>query len=304
MPSSGRHSAPAASRTGQADKSSVVLARGRPYAPRYIAALNAVAFGVVSLVAMVGGGILGQLLGRLMPSYHRDNATREAVTLATGLIITVTSMTLSLLLYSTKAAFDRAEADTRAYAASIIVLDRSLNAYGPEAGPARALLRGYTERAVRSTWPEEFGGSADFGPIESQALGRELAVLHDAIRNLHTATPYQELVAAECRSNMNDLISRRFALVENVQRSIPPPLLAGVIAWLAVIFVSLGLNTPGSPVLMVTLGVCALVAASCITLMDEMDGAFDGSIKVSSEPMRDALANLDFDAGVRPTPTR
>jgi len=252
---------------------------------------------MVSLASMVGGGILGQLLGRLMPRYHEDTPTREAITLATTLVITVTSLTLSLLLYSTKTAFDTTEANTRAYAASIIVLDRALNAYGAEAQQARALLRGYTEHALRSTWPEEFGGSKGSGPIESRVLGRELVVLHDAIRHFHSADPYKEVLAAECRGNMNALVGRRFALVEDVRRSIPPLLMGAVITWLAVIFVSLGLNTPHNrAVLMATLGVSALVAASCITLMDEMDGAFDGLIKVSSGPMRDALSNLGSDA--------
>ena len=65
-----------------------------------------------------------------------------------------------------------------------------------------------------------------------------------------------------------------------------------VIAWLTVTFGSFGLYAQPNASVIAILVLAALSVAAAIFLILELDGPFDGFIKVSSGPFRYALANL------------
>lgn len=250
------------------------------------------AFGIalIALAAMFGSTLLGILVRPLLAEHHRSKHTTSVVKLGVGMVITVTSLVLSLLTFSVKGNFDATEREVRTLAASIIILDRALHAYGPEADGARDLLREYTDRAIRTTWPEEFGGHQQ-RPLESRALGEKLFVLQNLIRRLDPADAFHREVAGECLTDIQTVVRQRFGLIEQVHRSIPSPLLWGVICWLAIIFLSFGLRAPRNTVVLMTMALCALAIASSIYFVDDMDTPFDGVIKISSTAMRSALAH-------------
>lgn len=254
--------------------------------------LGSIQVALLTLACVSGCGLLGVLLNPRLPERHRSQDTARTVQLGIGMVITVASLTLSLLTYSVKGNFDATETNVRAYAASLIMLGRSLHAYGPAAGDARELLRHYTEQAIRTTWPEEFGESEPELPVESATLGDMLFSIHDMIRRLEPTDHYHLEVAAECRSDIVDVERRRFTLIEQMRHSIPPLVLWVVIAWLGLIFLSFGLNAPRNPVVMLTLVLSAVAISSSIYLIDEMDTPLEGTIKISSNPMREALAHL------------
>ena len=76
-------------------------------------------------------------------------------------------------------------------------------------------------------------------------------------------------------------------------RMIPPVLLAVLIFWVAIIFLSFGLFAPRNATVLVALLVCALSVSGSIFLLLELNGPLDGAIRISSSSMRDALAHLD-----------
>ncbi len=254
--------------------------------------MTALQIATLTLACLFGCAALGIFLHPLLPEMHRGKDTLKTVKLGIGMVITVTSLVLSLLIYSTKSNFDATETNVRAFAASIILLDRSLRAYGPDGNEAREVLSRYSDAALRNTWPEEFGQPELDAPVESLELGGMLFRLHDMIRRFQPDDGYRREIAAECRTNIAEVERRRFFLTEQVRRTIPPLLLTGVIAWLAIIFLSFGLNAPRNPVVLLTMALCALAIASCIYLVDEMDRPITGIIKISSQSMREALTHL------------
>src|SRR5207249_3254583 len=82
----------------------------------------------------------------------------------------------------------------------------------------------------------------------------------------------------------------RWLLHEQLQTSIPKPFMVVLIFWLAVIFGSFGLFAPGNGTVSMALFVCALSIAGAMFLILEMDEPFGGAIRISSAPVRDALA--------------
>ena len=66
-----------------------------------------------------------------------------------------------------------------------------------------------------------------------------------------------------------------------------------VIFWLTATFASFGLYAPRNATVVAVLLVAAVSVAAAVFLVLELDGPFDGLIKVSSGPFRFALTQLN-----------
>jgi hypothetical protein len=89
-----------------------------------------------------------------------------------------------------------------------------------------------------------------------------------------------------------DVAQTRWLLVEQTYASISKPLLIVVIAWLAIIFGSVGLFAPSNSTVVASLMLAALSVSGAIFLILELDQPFGGLIQISSEPMRHVLSHL------------
>src|SRR5262249_38373466 len=74
--------------------------------------------------------------------------------------------------------------------------------------------------------------------------------------------------------------------------AIQTPLLVVMVFWLAALFASFGLFAPRNATVIAVLGLSALSVAGAILLILEMNQPFQGLMKVSSAPLRYALAHL------------
>ena len=110
----------------------------------------------------------------------------------------------------------------------------------------------------------------------------ELSPKNDAQRGLRSE-------AVEIAGEMS---STRWLLLMQKDDSIPLTLLIVLVSWLAIIFATFGLFAPRNATVLAALLVCALAASGAILLILEMNSPFAGIMKISSAPMRDALANL------------
>jgi hypothetical protein len=77
--------------------------------------------------------------------------------------------------------------------------------------------------------------------------------------------------------------------MEAESTSISKPMLTVVVMWLIQIFLGFSVIAPPTATAMFALIASALCAAGAIFLILELDDAFSGLIRVSSEPMRKVL---------------
>jgi nitric oxide reductase large subunit len=68
------------------------------------------------------------------------------------------------------------------------------------------------------------------------------------------------------------------------------PFLIVLIFWLAILFIGFGFFAPPNVTVVAALCVCAFSVAAAIFMVVEMDEAFVGVMRISSEPLRNALA--------------
>jgi len=242
--------------------------------------------GLITLVCVCCGAALGMLLQRILPEHHLSDASKDVVKLVSGLIATLSALVLGLLVASSKNSFDAVNDAFKDGAARVILVDRVLAQYGPEAKDSRDLIRIAVAQRIQTLFPDEVGSAAAVDALRGSAA---LESVQAKVRALAPANDIQRELQSRALQVLGDLAQARWLGFERTETSTPPAFLVVLVTWLAVMFASFGLFAPRHATAIVTLFVGALAVSTAIFLIEEMNRPLDGVIAVSSAPMRHAL---------------
>lgn len=225
----------------------------------------------------------------VLPAPHLNNETKEVVRLGTGLIGTIAALVLGLLVSSAQTNFDRINDELMENAAGVLMLDRALAEYGPEAAEARGMLKHLYARRIEMLFSEDARRQFKADDRHSDLKERSLDT---KIRSLPAGDPFHEGLQSHALDILAEVEMRRALMHEQGEESVPEPLLVMLVVWLAVIFVTFGLFAPRNATVWTALMVCALSASGAIFLVLELSTPFVGLVTIDSAPMRDTLARL------------
>jgi prepilin signal peptidase PulO-like enzyme (type II secretory pathway) len=100
-------------------------------------------------------------------------------------------------------------------------------------------------------------------------------------------------LALTCINQFELLMRARWKLIEEAHSSISMPFYIVLAFWLVIIFASFGLTAPRNMLSYVTILLGALSIASVVFVILDLDTPFSGIFMVSSQPLRDALAQFN-----------
>jgi len=246
--------------------------------------MNFIAIRLIVLACVFGAALIGMFLRAVLPEQHLSADSKDTVRLGIGVISTMAALVLGLLVASAKNFYDAQSNELTQMSANVILLDRVLAHYGPEAKEARDLLRGAVARTLNLIWHQ------DHSEMVPTATGGE--VLYDKIQALSPKNDAQHALQAQASSMAIDLGKLRWLMFEQGSTSISLPLLWMLVFWLVIVFTSFGLFAPSNPTVIATLFLCALSVSGAIFLILEMYTPFGGLMQISSAPLRNALAHL------------
>jgi len=234
------------------------------------------------------GGLLGMMLKRHLPVHHLDEASKDTIKVVSGILASLAALVLGLLISSAKSSFDATNSGIAQGSAKIILLDRTLADYGPDAQDARKQLR----EAVLFTADRVWSKTND-GPTGSRGfeISNGMERLQGILRRLTPATKPQEEALSEAMQLTSDIAQTRWFLIEQ-QSPLPTPVLVVLVVWLVLLHLSMGLFAPCNGTVFVVLVVSALSVSSALLLVMEMSHPLDGIVKVSDAPVRKALEFL------------
>jgi hypothetical protein len=244
---------------------------------------------LIAFAFIFGGVLIGAGLRRALPERHLADDTKDVVRLGTGLIGTIAALVLGLLIASASGSYQTQSGHVQRMTADIILLDALLAQYGPEAQPARELLRRAVGVIVERIWRENSSASATQAPFRMTAAGEETFA---KIQQLPAQSEDQRLLKSRAVELTVGVVQTRLLLLEQGGSSIPTPFLAVLIFWLSMIFASFGLFSRLNPVAAGVLFICGLSASGAIFLIVELGQPFSGFMQISSTPLRNALAPL------------
>jgi hypothetical protein len=246
--------------------------------------MNTTLTSLIVFGCLVGAVLLGRTLRRLLPEDHLTTDSRDTIKLAMGLVATMSALVLGLLVSSAKGAYDAERNEVIQMAAKVAFFDRVLTNYGPEAAGARAGFHEVVKEVVRQMWPGEAGMSAHLAP-NTQAGN----VVYSAVQGLSPRDDTQRKLKEEATTLATDFAQLRSLLVAQSVASISKPMLIILVSWLVVIFLGFSVLAPPNATAILALVVSALAVSGAIFLILELDQPFDGLIRISSEPMLNAL---------------
>jgi hypothetical protein len=116
----------------------------------------------------------------------------------------------------------------------------------------------------------------------------------EAIRGLKPCDDSQRAAQSRASDLIETVLQTRWlAALGVVQSSVPLPFLSVLVFWLTITFTSFGVFAPRNGTVLAVLFVCAASVSSALFLVLELDGPFDGLIKVSPDPLRYAQSHIN-----------
>jgi hypothetical protein len=264
--------------------------------------MTAFTFAFATLVITFGCALLGTVIRERLPAAHVGKESQDVIRLGMGLVATMTALLLGLVTAAAKGSFDSQDTAVRNAAAGMLTLDRLLARYGPETRPTRDLLHRAVALRLETMWPDTrgttstgppAGASADLDTSPEQQQGASLGEeIEDQILGLSPQGDTQRWIKSEALKLTEEVLKTRWRLLSSVGGSVPRTFLFVVIFWLGTTFWSFGLSAPRNGTVVTVLFISSLSVAAAVFLILELDGPFEGLIKISSGPLQYTLANL------------
>lgn len=257
--------------------------------------MNSIVVSLGVTACVFAGGMIGLHMHRIVPKDNLTKETQDVIRLGTGMLSVLASLVLGLLISTAKTSSDSTDHAMRTFSAGLILLDETLRDYGDAAKVPRDLLRNYTSRALADHWPTD--GQA--AKIDNAATGNLLERVREQIRALKPVDDGQRGLQGEALKINSSLLQQRWLLIEEEGPSVKPLVLAILVSWIFFIFASFGLNAPRNSTVVAAFLVCSAAIGGSVFLIMELDSPFSGVLRISSEPMRNALAHMTTGAGLQ-----
>jgi hypothetical protein len=245
--------------------------------------MSSIAISSIAFVSVFGGAMLGMFLRSALPQHHLSDDSKDVMKLGMALVATMSALVLGLLITSAKSSYDEQNAELTDASVKVVLLDRALAHYGPETKEMRDMVRAALTRALDRLWSSNRGFTPDRSAED---------ILFDKIQKLSPKDDGQRALKSEALSLTRDIAQIRWLQYEEVNKSIPGPVLVVLISWLTTLFIGFGLLARPNGTVIISLSISALSVSSAIFLILELFSPYTGVIKVSSVPFRAALMQL------------
>jgi hypothetical protein len=249
--------------------------------------MRALATSSLVFVLVFGGALAGIAIRRVRPDERFTSEAKDTIRLAIGLVITMTSLVLGMLVSSGKTFYDGEKNQVAELSAQVILINDLLKIYGPETGQLRIEAQRSVEEMVDRIWPRKSWQRVELRPLAKDSQFYEHVQLL-APKNEGQASAKAQLLAATLSLRK----SYRLMFLQSEQTSITIPLLSVVTSWLVVIFFSFGIFAPRIPNVMLTLVICAMAVSAAIFIILSMNSPFNGVLRISPAAIRDVLSQM------------
>lgn len=240
---------------------------------------------LISFGCIFGGSLTGMALRSVLPERYFANEAKDVLRLGLGLITTLSALVLGLLISTAKSSYDAKRSQLTQIAADVILVDRSLELYGSETSSARRALRDQVAALVNQI--RSPGVSSSKLQPAAQA---DLSDFYQMVRRLSPRDDGQRSLKAEALRISLEVGQIRASALARESSSIPIPFLVVLVFWLTALFAGFGLFAPRNLIIVAVLCVCALTVSTAIFLILDMDQPLTGFMKLSIEPLNNAMA--------------
>lgn len=248
--------------------------------------MNSTSTSITIFACLLGAVTVGRITRRYLPAHHLNAESKEAVRVAVGMIVTMAALLLGLLVASAKSSYDTDQSEVIQLGAKVAYLDRVLLAYGPGADDVRREFHVVVAQAIQHMWAEA-GGVADRTAPNVHTGG----LVFGLIERLSPADDVQRALKSQAASVAAEIGQLRTLLHAQSISSISRTMLAVVVAWMVVIFLSFSLLSPTNGTVTIAFLIAAVSVAAAFFLILELNRPFTGLIRISDQPLLQAITH-------------
>ena len=241
------------------------------------------------VVLMFGCAELGACVRTRLPQDHLTDATKSIAMTGIGLLVTMSSLALSLLLGEAKSRCDVLSAEVRDVAVKIAMLDSELRDLGAAGTQARTELQALVASRI-----DALSGAQTNATLAARLAksSEEVNSFRSTLASVEATGEARQQAKARAVQVFGEMRHARILAMVDESSDIVVPVLALIVAWFAVIISGLNVFAPRNGTIRAVSLVGAFAVAGAIFLILEMNNPFGGIIHVSDRPMRTVLANM------------
>jgi Protein of unknown function (DUF4239) len=236
-------------------------------------------------------GAAGAMWLRRNPSIAAlDTGSRDLIRLGAGLLATLAALVIGLMIASAKNFYDSQSGNVRQLGTNVLLVDQLLAKYGPEAKPARSLLRETIPQATTRIWQENIRADPGRSTFVVSEAGERF---YSAVEALKPSTDEQRSLKSRLVQMTTDLARTRLLIFTQSDNAIPMPFFIVLVFWLTAIFGSFCLFAEVKAIVIASVLVFALSVSSALFLIVDLSHPFEGLMQISDHHLRVVLPELD-----------
>jgi hypothetical protein len=219
----------------------------------------------------------------ILPPHHQDSESKDVVKLVLGVIGTIAALVLSLLIASANSSYNAQTSELQSLSADVILLDRLLVSYGPEAKDARDRLRDTVVTIHDRIWSPS--------GVQPPVLDSSTRFINQ-LQSLAPKTDAQRAMLGHIMQIGENLVRTRLLMFEQLGSAISWPILAVLVGWICILFLGFGLFARLNPTITVALLLGAISVSGAIFLILELNEPYRGLLRISDASLLNAVAQI------------
>ena len=246
---------------------------------------------VVAAVVFVSG-MAGLAYRTWHPKDEETNETRDLINRLTGLVATMSALVLGLLIASANNFHNTQKAGLETVSAGVLQLDGVLRRYGPDAKPARDILKELITSSYERVW-QGGGNKGTLTMLTVEQAAEQMDALFLTLNTLREAAPAErKYLMAEAGDLATSINNQRLQISLQLNNSISWPFLTILVAWACLLFFGFGMLARVNRASVVGVAVGAVSVASAIFLIVELSTPYSGLLRLSPTPVLQTIEAL------------
>jgi hypothetical protein len=248
---------------------------------------------IITLIVVVltfVAGYAGLKVQDWLVEHNSVAQSRDMIGSVLGLLTLLLALVLGTLIGNTYYFSTAQQSNLQSMMSTLILADKSLAEFGPEAKPVRDGMKAGLERTYEDVWVK---GSVDPDKMTAGATLTGLAPLEKAIDGLDAKTPAQVAAKAAVQGKFQAFLGTRVLMALQLAVPFSKALLGIVIIWAALLFFGYGLLSKHNSTTLVALGFGSICVGFAVFIIVELGEPYSGLFRVSPAALVQAIDAMD-----------
>jgi len=239
-------------------------------------------------VGVFTSGVMGLVLGHLLPEKYTTGPARDMIGAVVGLLTLLSALVLGLLIWTAYGVYAGQNMAVQTLAAKVLQLDMALADYGPGASKVRQALKESTRKSIDQIWHADLSDKQFIAKNFAGAL-RNIKARDGALAHLNPTTDDERTALASATATLESIGQSRLQMTFALANPVAVPVVLTVVGWMSLLFLGYGITSKGNPTSILAAIIGALAVASGFYMILDLSSPYSGAFKPSAAPLEQVL---------------